>query len=1272
MSNPPDYTVGWICALTTEFVAAQAFFDEEHEGPREVDQNDNNNYALGRVGNHNVVIAVFPDGEYGIAVAATVARDMLHSFPNIRIGLMVGIGGGAPSPDHDIRLGDIVVSSRDGGKGGVFQYDFGKTIQNQTFQETGLLDQPPMVLRAAVSALKSKYELKGHRLEDDVDMALKNIKKRKKYSRPPASSDRLYRSDITHPSNSSEGCSMVCSDDSFHILARAERDEEDDNPVIHYGLIASSNQLMKDALVRDKLATEKGVLCFEMEAAGLMNHFPCLVVRGICDYSDSHKNKEWQGFAAMVAAAYAKDLLRQIPPNKIEAERRIGEALGSIGMTLDFVQQTSSETKGIVETVRSNQHVVEIERWLSPPDSSTNANHARQLRHEGTGEWFLNSATFREWQTGSRRHLWLYGLPGCGKTVLSTTILDHLMNLDDHIALDFFFDFNDRMKQTVDGMLRSLVFQLYKLEIDSSRELDGLFQSHHDGRDQPATKTLLDCLHTMMRAPIKVFLVLDALDECTTRVELLKWVKDVISTPELNRVRLIATGRPEAEFQREIPHLIGKDNCLLLDKDAINTDIRSYVMARLEKRPEFAKWASCPSLLKQIRNEIGSKPDGMFRWAACQLDSLETCLDREGIETALKSLPLDLNETYNRILQRIPAERKHKAIRLLQFLVCSERPLTLKEAVDVIAVRIDSRPGYFDPEDRLPCPNEITRFCPSLVSIVHGSHGGQDAVEEVQLAHFSVKEYLLNYQVQGFLHAEASIVITQTCLAYLSSLEEDGIVKIKSQFPLARHAAEIWMYHTGLAEVSRDIVAAAIGFLENNALFRLWTRLYQPDRPWATEPGTTQAPCLYFACLAGLTETVKVLLSNNWNVNAEGGEYRNALQAASVGGHVVIVRLLLNKEADVNAQGGEYGNALHAASLKGHAVIVRLLLNKGANVNVQGGSYGNALQAASARGHAEIVQLLLDKGADVNAEGGRYINAEGGVYGTALYAASLKGHEVTVRLLLDKEADVNAQGGEYGNALQAASARGHVVIVRLLLDEGAGVNTQGGRYGNALQAASVGGRKEIVRLLLNEGADVNAEGGRYGNALQAASAGSHAEIVRLLLDKGADVDAQDGRYGSALQAASAGGYDEIVRLLLAKDADANVQGGLYGNALQAASVRGYDEIVRLLLAKDADVNAQGGEYGSALQAASLEGYDEIVRLLLDKGADVNAEGGEYGNALQAASAGGNEEIVQLLLDKGADVNAEGGEYGSALQAASAGGYEEIVRLLLDKEADETT
>lgn len=328
MPNPGDYTVGWICAISTEYVAAQAFLDEKHGGPEYVSPNDNNDYTLGKVGKHNVVIAVLPDGEYGTSSAASVARDMLHSFPNVRIGLMVGIGGGAPSPKHDVRLGDIVVSAPRDGNGGVLQYDFGKTIQGQSFKTTGFLDQSPTVLRAAVNGLKAQYESEGHGIEEAINSILdKKPRLRKKYNRPDPRSDRLYQSGVTHPPDNDGSCAVVCGDDLSNLMVRPERTEDEDNPAIHYGLVASANQLMKDALVRDRLAAEKDVLCFEMEAAGLMNHFPCLVIRGICDYSDTHKNKDWQGYAAMVAAAYAKDLLCRIPPNKVEAEKRISDLL---------------------------------------------------------------------------------------------------------------------------------------------------------------------------------------------------------------------------------------------------------------------------------------------------------------------------------------------------------------------------------------------------------------------------------------------------------------------------------------------------------------------------------------------------------------------------------------------------------------------------------------------------------------------------------------------------------------------------------------------------------------------------------------------------------------------------------------------------------------------------------------------------------------------------------------------------------------------------------
>jgi nucleoside phosphorylase len=289
---------------------------------------DNNSYTLGRMGKHNVVIAVLPDGEYGIASAANVARDMLHSFPNVRIGLMVGIGGGVPSKKHDIRLGDVVVSAPRNEHGGVFQYDFGKTVQAQEFRATQFLNQPPAVVRAAVNHLRGQYEADGHRIEDDILAILqKKTRLQKKYQRPDATQDMLYRAEVAHPPDDDRACAAVCGNDPSDLVPRPDRGEEDDNPAIHYGFIASGNQVMKDTVVRDRLSREKDVLCFEMEAAGLMNHFPCLVIRGICDYADSHKNKEWQGFAAMAAAAYAKHVLSRVHPTKVEAEKRIRDLL---------------------------------------------------------------------------------------------------------------------------------------------------------------------------------------------------------------------------------------------------------------------------------------------------------------------------------------------------------------------------------------------------------------------------------------------------------------------------------------------------------------------------------------------------------------------------------------------------------------------------------------------------------------------------------------------------------------------------------------------------------------------------------------------------------------------------------------------------------------------------------------------------------------------------------------------------------------------------------
>ncbi|KAI1051271.1 hypothetical protein LB505_013829 [Fusarium chuoi] len=182
MSEPSieDYTIGWICALQDEFEAACRMLDEEFEGPETSHINDKNTYVFGRIGErtrqHNVVIGCLPDGRCGIGSAAVVSQDMVRSFPSLKFALMVGIGGGAPTPDRDIRLGDVVVSRPQGNLGGVIQYDYGKRLSNGRFQQTGQLNSPPPVLLGAIPEMKRRHNdpkkpdriLEHLRLMDDM------------------------------------------------------------------------------------------------------------------------------------------------------------------------------------------------------------------------------------------------------------------------------------------------------------------------------------------------------------------------------------------------------------------------------------------------------------------------------------------------------------------------------------------------------------------------------------------------------------------------------------------------------------------------------------------------------------------------------------------------------------------------------------------------------------------------------------------------------------------------------------------------------------------------------------------------------------------------------------------------------------------------------------------------------------------------------------------------------------------------------------------------
>lgn len=391
-----DYTVGWICALSKEQTAATAMLDKRH-GDLPNPHHDNNTYTLGSIGNHNVVIACLPDGRYGTCSAANVVTLLAGTFPSVKFCLMVGIGGGIPS--NNVRLGDVVVGRPEGQFPGVVQWDIGKAKQGGEFERMGALDNPPKAILTALAKLRTDNELNGSKISLFLDdFRNKYPRAATRYLRSDSLVDVCFKANYDHvtpvkPENDGykeeddETDPCRCCDKS-KVVKRKDRGLQ-----VHYGLIASGNQVIRNSILRDKLNQDLGgnVLCIEMEAAGIINNFPCLVIRGICDYSDSHKNKDWQEHAAAIAAAYAKEVLI-------------------------FVQPT--ELKGAEHTESQRE---DIDNWLSPLKPLAQHVENRKKRVEGTGTWFLQDSKFLDWCSGKAksRILPCYGDPGAGKTIIA-------------------------------------------------------------------------------------------------------------------------------------------------------------------------------------------------------------------------------------------------------------------------------------------------------------------------------------------------------------------------------------------------------------------------------------------------------------------------------------------------------------------------------------------------------------------------------------------------------------------------------------------------------------------------------------------------------------------------------------------------------------------------------------------------------------------------------------------------------------------------------------
>ncbi|PSN60762.1 hypothetical protein BS50DRAFT_639822 [Corynespora cassiicola Philippines] len=787
--------------------------------------------------------------------------------------------------------------------------------------------------------------------------------------------------------------------------------------------------------------------------------------------------------------------------------------------------------------------------WVSCIDFEKTHQDTYAKKHEQTCRWLIGEPEYQEWYNSPVSSLlWCYGKPGIGKSVLASSVLEHITTeneLREDTAICFaYYNYRDSQLSEISQIIAALIKQLCRRRNQIPSDLLQVKQ-----KALPASLVgTQEIFVSLVEGLSQVYVVFDALDECPEqeRQDILGFITSLVTVQIPGRIKVFVTSRKEmdivAAFQeKQIP-------TIQISAENVATDIENFTRSQVEKlrKGEHGKmlYITNDDLKERIIQTLSTKADGMFLWVNLQLDSLcrfSKAKKTELVEDALKALPQGLPSTYIRILERIESQipyMKDLAQRSLAWTLYAQRPLSTEELQIVLAVKSD-RENLNDL--RLDSPQVILDACGNLLEENQGT---------IRPIHYTVQEFL-SEATQGISRSlikqqlsDSSLVHAQlglVCLSYIQLAAFCNPVRDKLALhgrlvdnKFAAYAYKYFDYHImQCANICQDIMVRLAEIFEQGSgylaaimqikvlgdeevLDSIWqrfnpmsipvsastvvygTRLYDVPvirEKWAG--GIVPKHALHFACSAGLLGAVTRLLEDGYDASEEDENSTTALYHACLEKSSEIVRQLLKHNVNIEAQGGHYGNALQAASAEGHEAIATLLLEKGANVNAEGGRYGNALQAASARGHEAIATLLLDKGANANAEGGKY--------GNALQAASGEGHKTIATLLLDKGANVNAEGGEYGNALQAASARGHEAIATLLLDKGANVNAEGGRYGNALQAASARGHEAIATLLLDKGADLRVTDNNGWTPLNAASNNGHLEMVKLLIEKGADL-----------------------------------------------------------------------------------------------------------------------------------------------------------------------
>ncbi|UKZ55877.1 hypothetical protein TrVGV298_009701 [Trichoderma virens] len=870
------------------------------------------------------------------------------------------------------------------------------------------------------------------------------------------------------------------------------------------------------------------------------------------------------------------------------------------------------------ERTKGDKKYREILDWLTLIDYAPHQSDFINRRQTGTGQWLLESHEFQTWVKKRKETLFCPGIPGAGKTILTSIVVDDLIthfgnNNSTGIAY-IYCNFRRQYKQKAVDLLSSVLKQLSQKISSLPKPVKDLYNKHKEKRTRPSLEDIVGALQSVAAFYLRVYIVVDALDECQSsegcRTEFLKEIFDLQKTSGAN---LFTTSR----FIPEIVNSFSEHPSLEIR--ASEEDIKRYLDRHIKHLSGFAEWNQ--QLRDEVTKVILGAVDGMFLLAQVYLNSLDDKTTTRAVRKALKQLQKHspksiegqecevLNHAYNDTMKRINRQKKgfqKLAQEVLSWITCAKRPLTTSELQYALAVEVgDSEPS----EDNIAPIERMISVCAGLVTVDKES-------SIIRLVHYTTQEYFEKTQSKWF--PDAHMKIATICITYLSfSVFESGFCRTDQAFkdrllssPLYDYAARNWGHHARAASIERD--KFILDFLESTAKVSGCSQAMMSDREYHFHNFSQDIPKqmtgIHLAAYFGLSG----LLYAVWN------------------GHEAVVKQLLDNGADLECKDKEYGRTLLSwAAQYGHEAVVRLLLEKGADIESKDKEYGRTpLAHAARRGHEAVARMLLEKGANMESrsKSGR----------TPLSWAARRGHEAIVGLLLEKGADLESREMEYGRTPMSWATRyEHWAVARLLLEKGADQETN-----------NVGSGKEqlpqgpMVKLPLERSFHLQPnEDGRDDNSEKLLQAARHGDerIIKLLIETGVNLECKDKEFcRTSLSWAAQYGNTEVVKLLLESGADPKFKDNEYGQTpLSWAARRGHESIIKLLLEKGADIESKDTYGRTPLSYAAGNGLERVINLLLKEGADVESKSKSGMTPLSWAARRGHKAAAKLLLDKSA-------------------------------------